>query len=74
MLNDALQLEERFNSASPSTPLLGDIPELDSMAIVTVLTLLEEEFEIVVEDDEVTAELFRTIGTLVTYVERKVTP
>ena len=42
VLADALQLGGRANSMQAITPLLGNIPELDSMAVVTVITALEE--------------------------------
>jgi acyl carrier protein len=54
------------------TPLLGTIPELDSMAVVGILTALEEELGIHVEDDEISAEVFATFSTLVRFVFEKV--
>ena len=66
-----LQLGESFDSAGSDTGLLGEIPELDSMAIVSVLTALEEAFEIEFEDDDISGEDFATIGTLVRLVEAK---
>ena len=53
------------------TPLLGEVPELDSMAVLTILTQLQEELGCEVADDEVDADLFRTFGSLRAYVERK---
>lgn len=53
------------------TGLLGAIPEFDSMAVVTVLTAVEEMFGIVVEDDEISADVFETMGTLCQFVEQK---
>jgi len=53
------------------TKLLGAIPELDSMAVVNVIAALEERFGILFEDDEVTAEMFETVGTLCEAVKRK---
>jgi len=46
------------------TPLLGTIPELDSMAVVGILTALEEVLGIHVEDDEISAEVFATVSSL----------
>lgn len=53
----------------PDTPLLGTIPELDSMAVVGILTAIEEEFGVTVEDDAISADVFGTFGTLVDFVE-----
>lgn len=54
------------------TGLLGVIPELDSFGLVSVLTALEVEFDLRIEDDDVEAEVFRTVGTLVDFVATKV--
>lgn len=71
LLTDVLQLRERARSFDESTRLLGSLPELDSMAVVSILTALEERFGIVVEDDEISADLFETVGTLHRYIQDK---
>lgn len=53
------------------TPLLGHVAELDSMAIVTFFTALEDDHGIFVDDDEVSAELFETLATLTAFVGEK---
>ena len=50
ILAQTLQLGEKAEALEPSTLLLGSIPELDSMAVVAVITGLEERFDITVED------------------------
>lgn len=72
ILRDTLQLGARADQLTAGSQLLGTIPEFDSMAVVTVLTMVEDEFGITIDDDEVSAELFETVGTLATFVERKV--
>ena len=54
------------------TPLMGNVPELDSMAVVTVITALEEQYGFVVDDDEISADTFETLGSLTQFVESKV--
>lgn len=71
VLGETLQLGQRVHGFDRETPLLGSIPELDSMAVVTVLTALEDTFGIEVEDDEISAETFATLGTLTDYVDSK---
>jgi acyl carrier protein len=56
---------------SHSTELLGSIPELDSMAVVSVLTAIEERFGFLIEDDEVDGQTFATFGNLVEFVREK---
>ena len=57
---------------SEATPLFGALPELDSMAVASLLTALEERFAMMIEDDDVEAEDFATFGTLLAFVRRKV--
>src|SRR5215471_16152062 len=66
-----LDLGERTVAFRPETRLLGNIPELDSMAAATLLTSLEEHFGIVIADDEIDGSTFATIGALVEFVEGK---
>ncbi|WP_102797881.1 acyl carrier protein [Bowmanella denitrificans] len=66
-----LQLDEDTQFEQDS-PLLGAIAEFDSMAIVTVLTSLEESFDFTVDDDEISADVFETFGSLVNFVEAKI--
>jgi acyl carrier protein len=71
VLGDALQLGERTRSMTPATPLLGALPELDSMAVVSLILALEEHFGIEVADDEIEASTFATLGSLSAFVEQK---
>jgi acyl carrier protein len=71
ILSDVLSLGERKNSLSKDSMLLGDLPELDSMAVVNVITALEDHFGISVDDDEISAKTFETLGSLTDFVEQK---
>ena len=71
ILGDSLQLGERARGFTANTRLLGDLPELDSMAVLTVLTAIEKRFGITVADDDVSADTFETVGSLSQYVEQK---
>ena len=73
ILSDVLSLGERKNSLSENSILLGSIPELDSMAVVNVITALEEHFGISVDDDEISARTFETVGSLTRFVQQKLT-
>jgi acyl carrier protein len=67
----ALQIRSRVREMDAATPLLGAVPELDSMAVVNVITALEEYFGISVADDEIGAATFATLGSLSAFVEQK---
>jgi len=51
------------------TPLLGSIPELDSMAVVGILTAIEDQEGIFIADDEVSADVFATFGSLLAFID-----
>ncbi len=72
ILRETLGLGDRADGLHASSPLLGAIPEFDSMAVVHVLTTIEEEYGIVIDDEEVTAEAFVTVGALSDFVSKKV--
>jgi len=69
-LRSVLQLDGA-SALTAATPLLGSIAELDSMAVVSILTALEERFGIVVDDDEVDGRTFASVGSLAKFVESK---
>jgi acyl carrier protein len=71
ILDEVLSLKGRLMSAAADTPLLGAVPELDSMAVVAILTMIEERFGLIVEDDEVDGSVFATVGSLSHFVESK---
>ncbi len=73
LLAEVLKLADRGNGLDESTPLLGALPELDSMAVATVIGAIEEHFGIIVEDEELSAEIFATVGSLAAFVDQKLT-
>jgi acyl carrier protein len=72
LLDEVLSLKGRALGFERTSPLLGAIPELDSMAVVTLITSLEERFGIVVDDDDIDGTTFETVGSLVDFVAGKV--
>ena len=71
LLGRVLGIEHRARHFEASTALFGAIAELDSRAVITLIAALEEKFDIVVADDEITAEVFETLGSLTKFIERK---
>ena len=71
LLDEILSLNGRSADFSTNTPLLGAIPELDSMAVVALITGMEERFGFSVDDDEIEGSTFATVGSLVEFVEGK---
>ena len=72
LLDATLNLGGRGLAFADSTPLMGAVPELDSMGVVSLLTAFEERLGFAVEDDEIDGSIFETFGTLLTFVTSKV--
>lgn len=70
LVKECLQLDD-VSDFDQNTELLGSIPEFDSMAIVTILTTIEDNYGVMIEDDEIDADVFETLGTLMTFVQLK---
>lgn len=71
VLDGVLGLGGRAQGFGRDTPLLGAIPELDSMAVVSLITALEEQLGVMLEDDEIDGSTFATVGSLVDLVQSK---
>ena len=71
LLGEALGLGDRMAALDSDSGLLGSVPEFDSMAVVSVLTLIEERFDVEISDDEVEAATFESLGSLADFVESK---
>ncbi len=71
VLDEVLGLGGRAASFERETRLLGAIPEFDSMAVVSLITALEERFDITVDDDDIDGETFSTVGALADFVAGK---
>lgn len=72
ILDEVLSLGGRSASFDRDTRLLGAIPELDSMAVVTLITTLEDRFGITVDDDDIDGDTFASVGALADFVTAKV--
>lgn len=72
ILSSVLSLGERRKMLGADTALLGSLPELDSMAAVNLIAALEEHFGIAVNDDDISAEVFTTVGSLASFVDQKI--
>ncbi len=69
VLDEVLMLDGRAQGFTVDTPLLGALPELDSMAVIGLIHALEERFGFISEDDDLDGSTFATVGTLLSYVE-----
>jgi acyl carrier protein len=71
ILIDVLSLGEAGARLDAQSPLLGSLPELDSMAVVSIIGALEDRFGIAIDDDDISASTFDTLGSLAAFVAQK---
>lgn len=72
VLSDVLGISAaRAAAFGPETGLFGALPEFDSMAVMTVLTELEDRLGILIEDDEVDGDMLGSFGALTAFAAAK---
>jgi acyl carrier protein len=71
VLWETLQLDPQQYPLHPDAQLFGAIPEFDSMAVVNVVTAIEERLGVAFEDEEITAEIFASVQSLTSFVDAK---
>lgn len=72
LLDRSLGLDGRSLAYTEATPLMGALPELDSIGVVSIITALEEQFGISIDDEEIDGDIFKTVGTLMAFASAKV--
>ncbi|WP_221791896.1 acyl carrier protein [Aquisediminimonas sediminicola] len=69
LMSSALGIsEDRVHAFTAETLLFGALPELDSMAVASLLTELEDHFGIMVDDEDLDGTLFENYGNLLSYL------
>lgn len=72
ILVDALGLQkDRVTMFDNDTGLFGHLPELDSMAVAGLLTEMEDQLGIVIDDEDIDGEMLQTYGGLLAFAEAK---
>ena len=71
LIKSCLQLDEQVNSFDESTELLGALPEVNSLTIMTMVTSIEEQLDVEISDTELSGEIFETLGSLAQFIESK---
>ena len=71
ILRSVMSLDNKADRLTAASPLLGAMPELDSMAVVGVIAAIEDRFGIDIDDDDVSGDTFATFGSLVDFVASK---
>jgi acyl carrier protein len=65
-----LMFEDSAATLADDTPLLDGV--IDSLGLMQMISFIEEEFDVSIDDAEVTASNFRTVGDIEKLVQPKV--
>ena len=64
-----IMFEDSAAVIADDTPLLGKV--MDSLGLLQLVAFIEEEFDVTIEDSEVTVENFRTLADIERLVSEK---
>ncbi len=71
ILRSNLQLGARADNMDRNTALMGSLPEFNSLTVVGLIADIEEQTGNSVEDDEISADIFETVGTFADFIASK---
>jgi acyl carrier protein len=69
LLDEVCGLGGRAATFTDDTPLLANLPELDSMAVIALITALEERLGVVIDHGAIDGDTFASVGSLVQFVQ-----
>ena len=69
-ISTELMFEDSTATLTDETPLLEGV--IDSLGLMQMISFIEEEFDVAIDDAEVTASNFRTVADIERLVEQKV--
>jgi len=69
-ISTELMFEDNTAALSDDTPLLAGV--IDSLGLMQLISFIEEEFDVAIDDGEVTATNFRTVSDIEKLIEQKV--
>lgn len=71
IIRECLQLDSTASELEEFTQLAGHMPEFNSLTITTIITSIEDELDCVIDDDELTIDIFESVGTLAEFISTK---
>lgn len=69
ILASSLQVDR--SQLTSETEVAGNFPEFNSLTIVNIIVAIEEELDCTIEDDEISTEIFETVGALAAFIDTK---
>ncbi|MFE6510042.1 acyl carrier protein [Nocardioides sp. NPDC057767] len=67
-ITDVIGPDHSAGTLTADTLLFGSLPELDSLALVELITVLEDRFGFEMDEDDINADVFESVGSLAEYV------
>ena len=74
LIAEELDVNIQMAEIEPDAPLLEDGLGLDSIAIVELITLIEEKFAVEFDEDDLDMEAFANVRTLSQWIEKHKAP
>lgn len=71
-ITEVIGTDHSAGTLSADTLLFGSLPELDSLALVELITVLEDRFGFEMDEDDINAEVFESVGSLAEYVRAQI--
>ena len=70
IIRSCLQLADDV-TLDRDTYLMGNFAEFNSLTITTMIAEIEDQVDTEIDDDEISADIFETVGALADFVEEK---
>jgi acyl carrier protein len=67
----ATNLQLDMDQLTADTEVLGNFPQFNSLTIVSVIGSIEDELDCDIDDDDITADIFVTVGDLAEFIEAR---
>lgn len=71
VLGEVLDLGDRAESLDTDSPLLGALPEFDSLAVISLIEALQERFSLQFSDEDIDPDIFETVGNLLEFIRSR---
>jgi acyl carrier protein len=67
----AVNLQLELDDLDPDTEILGNFPQFNSLTIVGVIGSIEDELDCVIDDEDITTDIFATVQDLADFIESR---
>ncbi|MCB1689741.1 MAG: hypothetical protein KDI33_14695 [Halioglobus sp.] len=67
----AVNLQLELDELDPDTEILGNFPQFNSLTIVGVIGSIEDELDCVIDDEDITTDIFATVQDLADFIESR---